>query len=85
MPLQADTELYVEQSATGACFLSSCGVFLTCSMSAQDIWATKYHELWEKLEKTQRTACVLVVTALIRCIRHKALRSVQHHINNKLV
>ncbi len=56
VPLQKDTELYVEQSATGACFLSSHGssVFLICSMSAQDIWARKYHELWEKLEKNTK-------------------------------
>ena len=27
---------------------------LTCSMSAQDIWARKYHELWEKLEKNTK-------------------------------
>ncbi len=45
-----------EQPATGACFLSSHGssVFVICSMSAQDIWARKYHELWEKLEKNTK-------------------------------
>ena len=52
VPLQKDTELYVELYATGlgACFLSSHGssVFLIC-MSAQDIWARKEHKLWEKL------------------------------------
>ena len=44
VPLQKDTELYVEQSATGACFLGS-SVFVICR---------KYHELWEKLEKNTK-------------------------------
>ena len=29
-------------------------------MSAQDIWARKYHELWEKLEKNTKDSLKLV-------------------------
>ena len=33
-------------------------VALTCSISAQDIWVRKYHELWEKLrKKTKDSLC----------------------------
>ena len=31
---------------------------MSCSMSGQDIWLRKYHELWEKLEEnTQSSFC----------------------------
>ncbi len=35
-------------------FIHGSGIVLTCSMSAQDIWARKYHELWEKLESNTK-------------------------------
>jgi hypothetical protein len=58
MPLQKDTELYVEELQDMPMQLKiihSCSdIVLTCSMSAQDIWARKYHELWEKLEKNTK-------------------------------
>ncbi len=58
MPLQKDTELYVEELQDMPMQLkiihSWSDIVLTCSMSAQDIWARKYHELWEKLEKNTK-------------------------------
>jgi len=39
-------------------------------MTAQDIWARKYHELWEKLEKNTRDSfCTALWKWLVRINR----------------
>ena len=61
VPLQKDTELCVQELQDMPMQLKIHGsdVVLTCSMSAQDIWARKYHEPWEKLKKNTKMASVL--------------------------
>ena len=62
LPLQKDTELYVKELRDNSrSSTPGSHVVLTCSMSAQDIWARKYHELWEKLEKKFNTKDSLIV------------------------
>ncbi len=41
--------------------------FYACSMSAQDIWLRKYHELWEKLEENTKSS---FCTALWKWLVH---------------
>jgi len=47
-------------------------------MTAQDIWARKYHELWEKLEKNTRDSfCTALWKWLVRIFAAAALGSMQ--------
>ncbi len=71
VPLQKDTELYVKEpqdkpmqvKTIHSWYTYRSDTVLTCSLSAQDIWARKYHELWEKLEKNTKDIRIFMLYA----------------------
>lgn len=72
VPLQKDTELYVMSNLFPDNILScASSVLLMCSMSAPDIWARKYHELWEKLEKnTKDSFCTALWKWIVSLVKN---------------